>query len=123
HHGPEDLFTQQPVARILRLEQRRLDEVPLLPFRGPPGHDLRVLLRVVEVAADLGEGLLVDHRAHAVAEVARVADLDLLHDRDGAVADLLPDRLRDVDAARRRALLALVLEPAARDRDGDLLRI
>ena len=32
---------------------------------------LRVLLRVVEVAADLGERLLVDHRAHEVAEVAR----------------------------------------------------
>ena len=41
----------------------------------------------------------------------------------GAIADLVPERLRHVDAARRRALLPLVLEPAARDRDRDLLRI
>ena len=52
-----------------------------------------------------------------------VADLDVLHHRDHAIADVGPERLRDVDAARRRALLPLVLEAAARDRHRDLLRI
>ena len=92
-------------------------------MRDAARHDLRVLLRVVEVLADLRERLLVDHRAHEVPEVGDVAHLDLFHHRDGAIAHFGPERLRHVDAARRRALLPLVLEPAARDRDGELLRI
>ena len=40
-----------------------------------------------------------------------------------AILDLRPQRLRHIDAARRRALLPLVLEPAAHDRDGELLHV
>ena len=71
----------------------------------------------------LVERLLVDHRAHEVAEVAHVAHADLADHRDDAVAHVGPDRPRDVDAARRRALLALVLEAAAHDRHGERLRV
>ena len=90
---------------------------PSLALRDASLQHPRILLRIVQVAADLGEGLLVDDRAHEVAEVAHVADLDLLHHRDRAIADLVPQRLRDVDAARGRALLPLVFEAAAGDRD------
>src|SRR5450759_96125 len=86
-HGSEDFLAQQAIRRILGLQQGRLDEVALVPLRRAAGQDLRVLLRVVQVAADLDEGLLVDDRAHEVPEVARVADLDLLHHRHGAVID------------------------------------
>ena len=96
---------------------------PFSPVRQSALNDLRVLLRVLQIAADLREGLLVDHRAQEVPEVARIPDLHLLHHRDRAVADLVPERLRHVDAARRRALLPLVFEAPARDRDGQLLRI
>ena len=48
----------------------------------------QVLLRVVQIAADLGERLLVDHRAHEVPEVHRIAHAELLHDCDSAIADL-----------------------------------
>src|SRR5688572_3214533 len=71
----------------------------------------------------LGEGFLIDDRAHEVAEVAHVADLDVLHHRNGAVAHLAPERLGHVHTAGRRALLPLVFEAAARDRDGDGSRV
>ena len=84
---------------------------------------LGVLLRIVQVAADLREGLLIDHRAHEVAEVADVAHPDFLHHGHHAVADVCPSRPGHIHAAGRRALLALVFEGAAHRGHRHLLRI
>src|SRR5690606_3706625 len=62
-----------------------------------------------------------DHGPHEVPEVAGVTDPDLLDRADHPVADLGPERLRHEHPRCRAALLPLVLEPAAYDRDGDLL--
>ena len=65
----------------------------------------------------------VDHGAHERRQIGRVALVDLADHRQRAVAHVGPERVRDVRARRRRALLALVLERAAHERDGDLLRV
>src|SRR5688500_6293714 len=116
--GAEDLFAQQAVGRIFRLDQCRLDEVPLLTTGDASRDDVRALAAVLEVLSNLGERLLVDHGAHEIPEVGDVTHPDVLHDRDGAIADLRPDRLRDIHSARRGALLTLILESTARDGDG-----
>jgi len=72
---------------------------------------------VIEILSDLGERFLVDHRTHEVPEIRNVTNAKLLHDCHRAVAHLRPDRLGHVDPAGGGALLSLVLEPSARDRD------
>ena len=123
HDRAEDLLAQAAIPGVLCFDQRRLDEVPLVAGRRSSRDNLRVPLRVVQVSADLREGLLVDHRAHEVAEVGHVADLDLMHHRGRAVPDVVPQRPGHVDAAGGGTLLPLVFEPAARDRDSDFHRI
>src|SRR5690606_13363319 len=89
------------------------------------GDDLGVFgcLRVLDVRGDLAVRGLVDDRAREVAEVARVAHPDLLDHPEHAVPDFVPEGVRDVDARDGAALLALVLEASAYDRDGDGLRV
>src|SRR5450759_465371 len=77
------------------------------------GQHLGILASVGEVAADAVKGLLVDHRAHEVPEVGDVAHADIADHLLGAGQRLLPQRLGNVHAAGRRALLSLVLEGAA----------
>ena len=122
-HRPEDLLAHQLVAGVVGLHQRRLHEVAHAAVGAAALDDLRVPLRVRDVVADLRERLPVDHRAHEVAEVARVAHRDVLHHRHGAVAHLGPQALRHVDAAGRRALLALVFVGAAHHRHRHFLRV
>ncbi len=123
HHRSEDLLAQQPIAGVGRLHEGGLDEVSGLPVRPPSRHHPRVLSRVGDVLRDLVERLLVDHRSHEIPEVGHVSHPDVLHDRDRAVADVVPDRLRHVGPAGRRAFLALVLEGAAGDGHREGLRI
>jgi len=51
----EDLLAQQAIAGVGRLHQRRLDEIALVAAAAATLDDLRVLLRIVQIAADLGE--------------------------------------------------------------------
>src|SRR6185436_383479 len=122
-HRPEDLFAEQSIRRIARLDERRLDEIALITLAAAALDHLRVFLAVVDIAADLVERFLVDDRAHEIAEVADVADLDVLHHRDHAIANVVPARLRHIHAARRGTLLSLEFERAAYRGDGNLLRI
>lgn len=96
--GAEDLLAHQAVLRIRRLDERRLHEPTRRAIGRAAGDHLGVLLGIGEVAADAVEGALVDHRAHEVREVVRVADLDLVDHRRDAVADFRPDALGHVDA-------------------------
>ena len=52
-----------------------------------------------------------------------VAHLHVAHHADDAVAYVWPERLRNVNAARRGALLSLILESAPRNGDRNLLRV
>src|SRR5690606_31550964 len=115
--GPEDLLAHEAVLRILREHQRRLDEPALLVAVLAAGEDLRVggLAGVIDVRSDLAERLLVDHRAHEVAEVARIAHADVLDHGDHALPHVVPHGARDVDAGDGAALLPLVLVTAADD--------
>src|SRR5205085_4378695 len=63
------------------------------------------------------------HGAEEGAKVGDIADLHVAHHAGDAITHARPQRLRNVDAARRGTFLALVLEAAARDRDRDFLRI
>src|SRR5690606_10719727 len=101
------------------------DEPALRVVIPAAGDDLRVgrLARVVDVRRDLAERLLVDDRAHEVPEITRVADLALGQHPGHALTYVVPHRGGHVDARGRTALLALVLEGAAHDRDGQRLRI
>src|SRR4029453_2072211 len=121
-NGPEDLLAKQSVSWIAGFDERRLDEVSNVSFGYAALQNPGVLFRVAEIFADFRERLLIDDRAHEIAEIADVAHLDLFHDRDGPVSHFTPDGLRNVDAARSRALLSLVLEAAPRNRDANLLR-
>ena len=69
------------------------------------------------------ERATVDHGAHERRQVGRVALVDLAHHRDRPVAHLGPERVGDVRARGRRALLSLVLEGAAHERRRDGLRV
>ena len=77
----EDLLAEQLVAGIGGFDQRRADEVALAAVGLAAGDDLRVAAAVLDVLADLVERALVDDRAHEVAEVGRVAHLDLVDHR------------------------------------------
>ena len=90
----------------------RPDEVALAIVGGAASHDVYALLTSdsVDDAAQLGEGPVVDHRAHEVAEVGDIthADpLDLVHQ---LIAESRPHGLGDICPRRRRALLPLILE-------------
>src|SRR2546422_10938169 len=67
------------VAGVLRLNEGRLDEVAVRVARAAAEQERYAgrSLRRFPVAPDLVEGLPVDHRAHEVAEVRRVAPLHL----------------------------------------------
>src|SRR5690606_33417851 len=98
-HRSEDLFAEQLVAGIVGLDERRLDEVPLLALHAAAMDDLRGAAAVLDVLANLRERLLIDNGTHEVTEVADIAHLDVLHHRHGAVAHFVPQRLRNVYAA------------------------
>src|SRR5215210_7929114 len=119
----EDLLAKQPVSGILRFDQRGLDEITVFAPGHAAGNDACVVASVLEILADLGESLFVYYRAHEISEIGDVSHLDVFHDRDGAVAHLGPDRLGDVDSARGRALLPLILESSAGDGDRESDRI
>src|SRR6266480_5997463 len=53
HDGSEDLLAQQPVSRILRFDQGRLDEVPVVTAGNAACDDAGVLAPVIEVFTDL----------------------------------------------------------------------
>src|SRR4029453_6349446 len=111
------------VSRVSGLDQRRLDEVPDISPGRSALDDLRVLLRIVEIGADLVECLAVDDGRKERAEVCDVAHLHIAHHPDDAIADVGPERLRDVNAARRGTLLTLILERPARNGNRNLLRV
>src|SRR4029453_3774477 len=52
-----------------------------------------------------------------------VAHLHIAHHPDDAIADVGPERLRDVNAARRGTLLTLIPERPARNGNRNLLRV
>ncbi len=83
----------------------------------------RALLGELLVAGDLLVGLLVDDRPEEALRITDVTDHDVLELGADPVAHLREERLRQVEARRRRALLALVLVAAADDGRGELGRI
>src|SRR5207248_4937387 len=97
----EDLFAKEPEARILRLDQRRLDEITVVTPRHPARHDSRIAAAVLEILSNLRERLLVDDGSHEVSEIRDIAHANFLHDRDGALANFRLDRLGDVNSAHR----------------------
>src|SRR5690606_10128841 len=98
----------EPALRTLRLAAR---------------NHLRIRARVLQRSLVPAERALVDHRAHEVAEVARVAHANVADHCRNAVAHFGPERTRHVDPARCRTLLTLELESAAHDRNCQRLRI
>src|SRR5687768_10222575 len=62
----ENLLAQEPVRWLVSLDERGRDVVAVLTLGLATGDDSRVATCVVEVLADLVEGLLVDYRAHKV---------------------------------------------------------
>ena len=119
HNRTKNLLAQQPVARILRLDQGGLDEVAFLAARDAARNYVRILPPVIEVLSDLGKGFLVDDRAHEIPEIGGISHANVFHDGNGAITHFRPDRFRNVHPARRRALLTLVLESSAGDGDGE----
>jgi hypothetical protein len=95
----EDLLAQQAIPWIRGLDQRRLDEVAGVVLGRSTLNDRRVPPRVIEVTADLRKRFAVDDGAHERAEINDVSHLHLAHHRDDPIAQLRPQRLRDVDAA------------------------
>ncbi len=118
HDRPEELVAHVADVRIVGLDQRGLHEVALAVVAPATGEDLHALglARLGDRGGVLVERALLDHRAHEVREVGDVSDLDRADRRDQLVLHLRPHRLRDVDARRGRALLALILVAAADDR-------
>src|SRR5512133_1019955 len=124
HDRPEELLAHQPVARVLRLDNGRLDEEALAVVGAAAGDHLSVVLaRVLDRFLLPCERVLVDHGAHEVREVADVAHLDRRALLDEPLAQLGPEVRGCVHARGCRALLALVLERAAQDRCGDRLDV
>ena len=120
----EELVPQEAEALVLRRDHGRLHEVALRVVRRAAGEDLRA--GRARLGDRVGVGLerrRVDHRAHEVLEVGRVAHLDRRDVRDEPLLHLGPDIGRHVQARRRRALLALVLERAAHDRGRNGFRL
>src|SRR3989337_3700638 len=76
----EDLFAEQPVAGVLRLDECGLDEIPIVTAGNAAGENAGVGAAVVEELADLREGFPVDDGAHEIPKVRHVAHLQLLHD-------------------------------------------
>src|SRR3989449_9693368 len=68
---------------VLRLNEGRLDEVAVRVARAAAEQERHAgrSLRLFQVAPDLVEGLPVDHRAHEVPEVRRVAHLHRSEER------------------------------------------
>ena len=106
------------MVRIIGPNERRLHEVSERIVGCATRDDLTLLVCEREVLGVLVEGLFVDHGAHEVREVPHVADLDFAHHLTNVIADRRPQRLRDIHAAGSRTFLALILEGAAHDGDG-----
>ncbi len=115
--GPKNLFAQKLVRRIPCLDESRLDEIAFVSLYAAARDDLRIVATVHDVLADFIECFFIDNGAHEVPEIGWVAHSHFLHDCDSAIAHLRPDRFGNVDAARRRTLLSLVLESASCDSD------
>ena len=117
-HRSEDLLAHQLEVGRVRLHERGPDEVALRLVALAAHEDLGVrrLSRVIDVAADIVERLLVDNGAHEIGEVADVAHLDpgdLVHQPS---LDPFPHPVGDVDPGGGAALLSLVLVAAAHHR-------
>src|SRR6266487_4240909 len=117
-HRPEDLVAHRAVGRVRGLEQGWLDEVTVrVVAAAPEDHlDARSLLRRLDVALDLVERLPVDHGAHEVPGVDRIAHLHLGEHVEHALTYSGPKRAGHVGARSGAALLPLVLVRPAHDR-------
>src|SRR6478672_7003300 len=91
----EDFLAQQFIRRIVSLDECRLDEIAFIAFDSATSNDLCVRAAVRDVLADLLKRALVNHCAHEIPEISRIAHLDLLHYRFGTISHLWPYRLRN----------------------------
>src|SRR5579859_453152 len=92
-HRPEDLFAHRPVTRVVDLHERRVHEVAvcIVAFAAEQHLHLWIALRAVDVAFDLVERFAIDHGAHEVAEISRIADARGGEHREYAFAQLGPE--------------------------------
>jgi hypothetical protein len=119
--GAEQLLLHRAEVRILRLDHGRLDEEAFRVVVAAPDQHARLRSRLCFLDRLLlrAEGACVDHGAHEVLEVGRIAHLDRADLLDEALPDLRPQVRRSEDPRRSRAFLPLILEAASDDRRRD----
>ncbi len=114
---PEQLALHRVEVGIAGLDDGRLDEPTDGVVTSASAEDARAgrRLRERKRVAQPCERAAVDHRAHEGRQVGGVSLADLADERQRPVANLGPERVRDIRARRRGALLPLVLERAAHE--------
>jgi len=124
-HRPEQLAREERVLGVGAGVHRRPHEVARRPVVRAARQQLqvRVGLRVVDDALQLPERGFVDDGPDEVREVGGRPDAQLPRLLDQDFFELGPQRRRHVGAARRAALLPLVLEGAAHGVDGRVAHV
>lgn len=115
-HGRKDLLRHEAAARVGHAHHGRVHEVALAVVAAAAREDLAALVgaRPVDIALGAVEGALADDGGDEDVEVVGLADLDGGNLVGEALAEAgVPERLRDVEARERRALLPGVLEGSA----------
>lgn len=115
----EDFLGHGLASRVVAHDGCGLNEVARAVIVGAASDDFTIGVgrSPVDVAGDAVEGLLVDDGAQEVAEIADVADGDLVDFGDVIILDGVPNRAGDVDTAGGAALLSLKLKSTTEHSD------